>query len=146
MEFSRSYGDARNLTDFSAGQFDLVFSNSVIEHVGDFEDQKKMAEEIKRVGTFHFVQTPDRWFPVEPHFHVPFWVFLPDFLKIWLLTHFSLGWYQKFQTKADALKEIRSVNLIRLKNFRKLFPDSEIKRERVIGLSKSFIAMGRGKK
>lgn len=144
LEICLLNGDARNLTGFSPGQFHLVFSNSVIEHVGEFRDQQKMANEIKRVGNYHFVQTPNPWFPVEPHFHVPFWPFLPEGFQIWLLTHFSLGWYQKFESEAAALDEIKSVNLISNRKFRKLFDASLIKHEKVFFVSKSFIAMGKG--
>lgn len=144
IQYFRSYGDARELTGYADRQFDLVFSNSVIEHVGTFEDQKKMADEIRRVGHFHFIQTPDPRFPIEPHFHFPFWVYLPESLKIWLLTHFSLGWYPKFESDTEALTEIRAINLIPLQKFRILFPDSEIKFERIFGFSKSFIAIGKG--
>ncbi|MBN8705762.1 MAG: class I SAM-dependent methyltransferase [Bacteroidetes bacterium] len=144
LQISVGNGDARNLEGFSAGHFDLIFSNSVIEHVGTFDEQKKMADEIKRVGKFHFVQTPNPLFPIEPHFHVPFWVFLPEGIKIWLLTHFSLGWYPKQGSKIDALNEVKSINLIPLKKFRILFQSSVIKHEKIFGISKSFIAIGKG--
>ena len=58
--------------------FDIVFSNSVIEHVGDFQSQRKFAAEVVRVGVRCYVQTPNRWFPVETHLLTPLVHFLPD--------------------------------------------------------------------
>src|SRR5690348_13846366 len=56
---------------FRDGAFDIVFSNSVIEHVGDAESQRRFAREVARVGRSYWVQTPNRWFPVEQHLLTP---------------------------------------------------------------------------
>ncbi|WP_228061055.1 MULTISPECIES: class I SAM-dependent methyltransferase [unclassified Coleofasciculus] len=69
--------DARDLSQFEDNEFDVVFSNSVIEHVGDYEEQHKMANEVMRVGKRYFVQTPNFYFPIEPHFVLPLFQFLP---------------------------------------------------------------------
>jgi hypothetical protein len=54
------------------GSVDVVFSNSVIEHVGDAGAQRRFAQELRRVGRRLWVQTPARWFPFEPHLLTPF--------------------------------------------------------------------------
>jgi hypothetical protein len=64
-------GDATNLAKFDDHSFDIAFSNSVIEHLQMFENQRCMASEIQRVGKAFRVQTPNSWFPMEPHFLVP---------------------------------------------------------------------------
>lgn len=71
-------GDATNLSQYSDKSFDIVFSNSVIEHLYTKENQISMAKEVNRVGKNYFIQTPNYWFPIEPH-----WVF-PSF-SIFLL-------------------------------------------------------------
>ena len=66
-------GDATNLAEFAERSIDVVFSNSVIEHLFTFENQRRMASEVQRVGKAFWVQTPNFWFPLEPHFHFIGW-------------------------------------------------------------------------
>jgi SAM-dependent methyltransferase len=63
---------------FVDGSFDVVFSNAVIEHVGDRERQRRFVDEALRVGRRAFVTTPNRWFPVEVHTRLPLVHWLPD--------------------------------------------------------------------
>jgi hypothetical protein len=134
-------GDARDLSQFGDGEFDLVFSNSVIEHVGGFADQQRMADEIRRVGQRYFVQTPNRYFPIEPHFLFPGFQFLPERTKVFLLKRFKLGWYPKAQTEEEAVGYAREIQLLNRREFTQLFPDARMIDERVAGLVKSFMAV-----
>lgn len=137
--FNSIVGDARDLKEFKENQFDVVFSNSVIEHVGDYNDQLQMANEIRRVGKRYFVQTPNLYFPIEPHFVFPFFQFLPVEVKLWLITHFDLGFYQKITNKKTALDAVTSIKLLNKKEFISLFPNAKIFEEKFFGLTKSFI-------
>jgi SAM-dependent methyltransferase len=81
--FTRSYpkvrylqGDALALP-FEDGAFDVVFSNAVIEHVGDVERQRQFVAEALRVGSRVFLTTPNRWFPLEVHTRLPLVHWLP---------------------------------------------------------------------
>jgi len=70
-------GDACQMP-FESGSFDFVFSNAVIEHVGEFERQREMANEIRRVARKgYFVSTPNRWFPIDPHSYLPYFHVMP---------------------------------------------------------------------
>ena len=69
-------GDALSLP-FADGEFDVVFSNAVIEHVGGLDQQRRFVEEALRVARRAFVTTPNRWFPIETHTLVPFVHWLP---------------------------------------------------------------------
>jgi SAM-dependent methyltransferase len=134
-------GDARDLRQFESGAFDVVFSNSVIEHLGPrFEDQRRMADEVRRVGKRYFVQTPNRYFPVEPHFLTPGFQFLPVAVRVWLVTHFSVGWYPRFHDMAEAEREVRSISLLSRSQVRELFPEARLFEEKIFGLTKSFVA------
>jgi ubiquinone/menaquinone biosynthesis C-methylase UbiE len=132
-------GDARNMSQFADNEFDIVFSNSVIEHVGSYADQMKMAKEIQRVGKKYFVQTPNLYFPIEPHFVFPFFQFLPLSMKVWILTNIGRK-HKKVATKEKAQQVARGIILLRKKQFSCLFPQATIFEEKYLGLTKSFVA------
>ncbi len=132
-------GDARNMSQFTDDEFDIVFSNSVIEHVGNYDYQMQMAKEIQRVGKKYFVQTPNFYFPIEPHFVFPFFQFLPLPMKVWVLTNIGRK-HKKVATQEQAKIVANGINLLRKKQFSKLFPTATIFEEKVLGLTKSFVA------
>ncbi|MBW1808604.1 MAG: methyltransferase domain-containing protein [Deltaproteobacteria bacterium] len=139
--FQSLSGDARRLDLIDDQTFDVVFSNSVIEHVGTLADQRCMASEIRRVAKRYFVQTPNKYFPIEPHFLFPFFQFLPLEMKIFLITHFDLGWSGKMPNRKRALRQANSVRLLSRADLESLFPEAEIKAEKFLGLTKSFMIM-----
>jgi ubiquinone/menaquinone biosynthesis C-methylase UbiE len=72
-----TYANALDLP-FSDGQFDIVHSSAVLEHVGSFENQAKMVAECLRVARRGVcVTTPNRWFPIEFHTQLPLTHWLP---------------------------------------------------------------------
>jgi hypothetical protein len=73
---------------------DLAFSNSAIEHVGNFERQTRFAAEMLRVGRQVYCQTPSRLFPIDPHLSAFFLHWLPvSFLTPTVLRYFTFnGW------------------------------------------------------
>ncbi|AEN73886.1 Methyltransferase type 11 [Rhodothermus marinus SG0.5JP17-172] len=131
-------GDARCMP-FEDQSFDVVFSNSVIEHVGDWEDQRAFAREIRRVGKRYFVQTPNYYFPVEPHFITPFIHWLPRNIG-----RRVVGLTVRNLLTRDVQKSVElfdEVHLLRPRDMKKLFPDAEIIFERFLGLPKSILAI-----
>jgi SAM-dependent methyltransferase len=139
--FTPYLGDATAMPEFEDQSFEVVFSNSVIEHVGDWEAQGRMAEESMRVGKRYFIQTPNKYFPIEPHFLVPFFQFYPLSLRVWLLQRFHLGWYPAIPDRETAREHIRSHRLLDRRELVKLFPGCRIFEEKIFGLTKSYIAM-----
>jgi hypothetical protein len=139
--FQYLQGDARDLSRFGEGEFDIVFSNSVIEHVGGWEDQERMAREVRRVGRRYFVQTPNRYFPIEPHFLFPGFQFLPEAAKVSLLMRFRLGWFPKAKTREEALRYAREIRLLTRREVQGLFPEARLVSEKFYGLTKSFMAV-----
>lgn len=141
--FESVAGDARDLSRYPDQSFDVAFSNSVIEHLGPaFSDQQRMAREIERVAQRYFVQTPNRYFPLEPHFLVPGFQFLPLSLRTWMVSSFDVGWYKRIPDKATARREVESVSLLTEKQLRTLFPEAVIYKEKLLGITKSFVAFG----
>ena len=130
-------GDACDMSLFKDKQFDIVFSNSVIEHLFSIENQKKMAAEIMRVGKSYFVQTPNYFFPIEPHWLFPFFQFLPFKIRVILTKNFNLGHYKKSVNEDDAIKRVSEVKLLTEKQMKELFPEGKVYLETILGLVKS---------
>jgi len=140
--FVSAVGDARAMPQYRDKSFDVVFSNSVIEHVGDYSQQRLMAMETMRVGRRYFVQTPNRRFPLEPHFLFPWFQYLPSALRARMLNRFDLGWYKRIPDLAAARAEVDSIQLLTHSKLAALFPDASIHVERIAGFPKSFVAFG----
>ena len=120
---------------FRDREFDLVFSNSTIEHVGDSVEQALFASEIRRCGKRYFVQTPSFWFPFEPHSFIPGFQFLPVTLKKLARRLFSKSLYP--------IEELLAIRLLTKRKIRKLFPDARIVTERFFLFPKSYYSMDR---
>lgn len=138
--------DATDLSQYQDKSFDLVFSNSVIEHVGDASARARMASEVRRVGVSFFVQTPNYWFPLEPHFFLPGFQWMPQSVRIWILTKYRPGWAKKKPDRARATELVVNTNLVKRDEFKSLFPEAEILDENVAGLTKSFMAVHRAER
>jgi hypothetical protein len=113
-------------TGLADNSYDIVHSNSVIEHVGDWPNMEAMAREVRRLAPAYFIQTPNYWFPIEPHYKLPFVQFLPRPIR---------------NRVRDAIWPGDSIELLNGRQMRRLFPDAELWRERVFGLTKSLVAI-----
>lgn len=138
---------------FKDKSFDIVFCNSVLEHVTlpknqiwdvtdseifkreSLKSQKAFAEEIKRISKKYFVQTPHKYFIIESHTWLPVLiVILPRFIQLKVIKFFNSFWPKK--TAPDW-------NLLTVSQMKSIFPDAEIHVERVFGIPKSIIAIKR---
>lgn len=148
IEFN-SYEDGRfhyvhtdgGMLPYPDNAFDLCYSNSVIEHVGDWDARKRFAEEIRRAAPRYYVQTPNKWFFSDPH-TVGFFVhWLPKRWQRKLIRWFT-PWGlvdRPDQAKIDAL--LAEIDLLTVAEMRALFPDAKILKERFLGMTKSIIAV-----
>jgi hypothetical protein len=128
--------------ELRGGGFDLVYSNSVIEHVGGHQRRRAFAYYAMTLGEHHWVQTPNRWFPVEPHWVCPGFQYLPPRGQAAVTRVWPIGAYTKRreslrQRMGDAL----AVELLSASELQWYFEGSRIERERVAGLPKSLIAI-----
>ncbi|PRY89871.1 class I SAM-dependent methyltransferase [Mongoliibacter ruber] len=132
-------GDATDLSQFDDNEFDLVFSNSVIEHLYTWKNQKKMARECMRVGKRFFIQTPNKHFPVEAHYAIPLIQYAPKKLAFMVLTKTKISRMRKWKEK-DAQQYLDEIRLINESEMEKLFPEANIYKEKWLGMTKSFTA------
>ncbi len=73
-----------NVFPFADGEFDWVFSNAVVEHVGDAAAQQRFVRELMRVARRGVVfTTPAREFPIETHTTLPFLHWWPAAFFAW---------------------------------------------------------------
>ena len=133
-------GNATDLSAFADKTFDIAFSNSVIEHLFSFQNQQKMAQEAQRVSTYHFIQTPNFWFPIEPHWLFPCFQYLPKAIRVFLTRCFNLGHLKRSETWAAARQQVEEIQLLSRAEMDRLFPESTIWEEKLLIFSKSFVA------
>ena len=132
-------GDATDMREFETGSFDLVFSNSVIEHLYTLELQQKMASEILRVGKSYFIQTPNVYFPIEAHYALPFAQFYSKAFLHFMLTQTKFSRMRKWSS-AEASQYIAEIRLLNAQEMKALFPGASLLKEKVLGLTKSITA------
>lgn len=134
-------GNACNLSSIADKEFDIAFSNSVIEHVGRWPDMVNMANEVKRVAKRYLLQTPNYWFPIEPHARTPFLHWLPRPIAYRIVMMRKCGHWQKATTVSQAVRLIESNQMLDFRQMKELFGDAELSRERFLGWTKSLIAI-----
>lgn len=139
--FKYAVGDACDLSVYPDHAFDIVHSNSVIEHVGNWEKVKAFARETRRVAPNLFIQTPYFWFPVEPHFVKVAHHWLPKSLRVSMWLRFKMGERGRARNIDEAMRKLDDEPyLLDMRMFRFLFPDCEIIKERFYLFTKSLVA------
>ena len=132
--FVSELGDARNLSKYADKSVDLVHSNSVIEHVGPWQDMCAMADEVLRVGLSGWIQTPAWEFPIEPHFRLPFLHWFGQPLRRAMLRgskHYGAMNIRQRRYHIDR------INLLSYGEVKSLFPECQVFVERLI-IAKSY--------
>jgi hypothetical protein len=121
-------------------RFDLVFSNSVIGHVGGHRARTEFAASVHTMAGHHWVQTPYRYFPIDPCFVFPGRPLLPLRLQAAIARRWRMG-HRRAGSHHDAVESALSVELLSATELAHYFPASEIWRERLGGLTKSIVAI-----
>ncbi len=137
--FKCMIGDACKI-DLPDNAFDIVHSNSVIEHVGDAEAVSAFTCEVRRLAPAYYLQTPNWWFPVDPHFwKVPFFHWMPKAMRTELLARFPIASAGRIKDRTLARKIVEETRLVTGRQLRDLFPDGAFRKELFGGLTKSWI-------
>lgn len=139
MDVSYLEGDGCSMPQFGDASFDLAHSNSVIEHVGSLGNCARFAEEVRRVAEAYYIQTPYLWFPIEPHYGVPFLHWLPSATRAQLHARYRLGYGGRAASYRAALERVDHVELLDQGAMRALFPDGRLIRERFALMTKSLV-------
>jgi len=138
-------GDGCDLSQYDDKSFDLVHSNSVIEHVESFERMIKFASESRRVGNAIYAQTPYLWFPIEPHYGTPFLHWLPHMHHASIESKKGVGVYKRkdnsYRDYAESYQFIKHCILLNKSCFRYLYSDCEYRDERIGPITKSLVAI-----
>ncbi|MFI4933864.1 MAG: class I SAM-dependent methyltransferase [Caulobacterales bacterium] len=143
--FRTEVGDACDLHQYADGNFDLAHSNSVIEHVGDWDRVEAFAGEVRRLAPSYYVQTPYFGFPIEPHFTSVGFHWRSEQSRARQLMRRTHGFMAApAQDMGEAMRMVQSARLLGKAQFRHLFPDARHLDERVLGLTKSLIAIREG--
>jgi len=127
--------------EITARTFDLVYSNSVIEHVGGHARMEQFAANARALASHYWIQTPYRYFPIEPHFLFPGLQFLPLSLRTLILKRWPLGHSTPAPDDETAASLALGVELLSRTHMESYFPDGEVHFERVLGMPKSLIAV-----
>ncbi len=125
-------GDACNMPEYQSGDFDLVFSNSVIEHVGSTEKRTMFAREVRRLNAPFWVQTPYKYYPIEAHCGMPFWWLYP---KSWR-DYFLNRWRRQLPAWTDM---VEGTDIVSVQEIKSLFPTATVFKEWLI-FPKSVVA------
>jgi hypothetical protein len=120
-----------------SGAFDIVFSNALIEHVGNCRRQRLLANFVRSAGNSFWVQTPSPFFPIEAHCDIPCWWFLPARQRKYKIAQW------KRRGERFLARQMASTRPIWPKQLRELFPESRIVTEYLMGFPKSHIAYRR---
>lgn len=135
------HGDACDLPrEIARRTYDLVFSNSVLEHVGGHARRQRFADAVHLLGDAHWIQTPYRYFPIEPHWIAPGMQFLPLRARVALARRWPLA-HSPAKTHEAAVRQVLWTELVDRTQMRYYFPVSDIRAERLAGLPKSLIAV-----
>lgn len=94
---------------FADKEFDIAWSNAVIEHVGSREDQVNFLREIHRTAQAGFVTTPNKWFPIEVHTRTPLLHWLPKNIFDAYLRLVGKKWATGTYMKLLSVREIKKM-------------------------------------
>lgn len=114
----------------------------MIERVGNWRCKVSLTSEVARVAPHQFHQTPNFWFPWEPHFGLPIFHWLPDPVKLSIARRHDLSWWPRADGVMEGMRLVEHASLLNRHMMTCLFPNSKLIEERFLGMTKSFVAVG----
>lgn len=135
--------DARDVSESEFARFDLIFSNSFLEHLESADAQEQICKKIEASGRDYFVQVPNKYSLIEPHFPhplVPFFALYPKPLQAWLLTKHHFGSGSREPTYESAKERLKYSHPLGIKDVRRLLPSATVIKEYTFGVPLSIVA------
>ena len=139
--FQRLYPNVKVITydgtrfPFADKQFDVCWSNAVLEHVGDSDRQVSFLKEVKRVSRKAFITTPNRLFPVELHTRTPLLHYLPKRLFDWCIKLAGKKWaagdFMHLLSESDLRRRLAQAGI----------EDYQLIRNRFFGFAMDFVVL-----
>jgi hypothetical protein len=121
-------------------RFDLVYSNSVIDQVGGHYRRLRFADTVTTLGESHWIQTAYRYFPLDAYTLFPGQQLLPLRARAAVSRKWPLG-HRHADNRLDSVMINLEVEELSRTALMAYFPESEIIAERMLGLTKSLIAV-----
>lgn len=123
--FSYLQQDARDLSCFRDGEFDLAVSIGMMEHITDELVFRQIVSEMMRVAKQYIVVVPYRYAWIEPHYGVPFFPVFPYSMKLAIVKLFNLSNHRKV-VREDPEYINRNFRWLSNSQYKAEFPDSNI--------------------
>ena len=138
---NKSITDDLSTNDLNQLKSDLVIASATIEHVGSFENQKKMLENIIKLSKkFFVITTPNRYYPIDFHTKIPFIHWLPKSIHRFLLKLVGLKYFSN-EENLNLLSKKDLKNII--KNDKYININFSIETIKLFGLISNFIIVGK---
>ena len=138
--------DVTTLTTSDYQRYDVIFSNSMLEHLADFEQQRSVAREIVESRRPYFIQVPNKYCLVDPHFAhplAPFYAAWPRSFQTRMLRISGLNGGARARSHAQAEHRLKFYYPLSKSDMSSLFSDAEVLVERNFGMSMSIVALRR---
>ena len=108
---------------FKDNSFDIVHTNATIEHVGSYQNQVSLIKESLRISKkYIFIQTPNRFYPLDFHTTLPLIHWLPKNVHRKILKFLGLNFY--------ALEE--NLNLLSENNLKDICKELKLDKFKII--------------
>ena len=109
--------------NFQNDTFDIVHTNATIEHVGSYQNQISLIRETVRVSKkYVFIQTPNRFYPIDFHTTLPLIHYLPKKIHRKILKFLGLNFYASEE----------NLNLLSEKNLKNMCKELNLKKFKII--------------
>jgi ubiquinone/menaquinone biosynthesis C-methylase UbiE len=99
----------KDLSPFPSGEFDIAILNHILAHT---KDKLKLLMEVNRLlknNGICYIANPNRYYPIEPYYKIPFLHYLPQKLFLKLAKYFGKNQEDVYLISHLSLKKIARI-------------------------------------